>query len=153
MLSISLVTAAALVAAKPDVSVTKQVQINIQIGRGDPKGTVEAGTMRIISMPTVTTKKDRPGYVLSGREVPVVRDGNVEYLQFGIRVQVTPRSIDKRSVEVEVEFEDSSREGSPPLRAAMSGRFARGHAVRLFLPTPPGEPQIWAEIVVESAAR
>jgi hypothetical protein len=153
MMSTLFVTAAVLVIAQPDVPSSKQVHVSVRVCQGDPKGSVEAGTMEVISRPTMSTIKDRPASVRAGQEFPVVRDGNVEYVLRGFMVQVTPRSIDRRVVEVEVEFEDSSRKDAPKLRAAMSGRFLRGDPVRLFLPTPEGEPRMWAEIIVDKATR
>jgi hypothetical protein len=153
MLSVILATAVALVGAEPEAPKSKQVEFAIRVCRGDPKGSVDAKTIEVLSRPTITTIMDHPGYVFFGREVPVLRGDNVEYLQFGIKVQITARSIDKRTGEVEVEFEDSSREGTPKLRAAMSGRVSRGEPIRLFLQTPPGEARMWAEVIVDKAAR
>ena len=152
-LSVTLATAFALIGAEPETPKSKQVEFTIRVCRGDPKGSVEAGTIRVLFSPSVTTITNRSGYVVSGREVPVLRGNNVEYLEFGIKVQVTPRSLDKRTAEVDIVFEDSSREGTPKLRAAMSGRVSRGDPVRLFLQTPPGAPQMWAEIIVNKDAR
>jgi hypothetical protein len=153
MLSLILTTTAALVGAGPDSPKSKPVEFTIRVCRGDPKGSVEAKTIEVLSRPTITTILNRPAYVFNGREVAVVRGGVVEYVPLGLKVQMTPKSIDKRTAEVEVAFEDSRREGTPPVRAAMSGRVSRGEPVRLFLQTPPGEPQMWAEIVVPKEAR
>ena len=153
MLSLVLTTAAALVGAGPDDPKSRPVEFTIRICRGDPKGSVEAKTIDVLSRPTVTTLLNRPAYVFTGQEIPVLRGGVVEYVPFGFKVQMTPKAIDKRTAEVEVEFEDSTRQDVPPLRAAMSGRLVRGEPMRLFLPTPAGEPQRWAEVIVAKAAR
>src|SRR5262249_12294516 len=115
MLSLVLTTAAALVGAGPDKPKSKPVEFNIRVCRGDPKGSVEAKTIEVVSPPPVTTLLNLPASLFPGQKTPVPRGGVVKYAPFARRVKIPPKPIENPTAEVGFKFKASPRQDAPPL--------------------------------------
>lgn len=68
-----------------------QVHIALTVYQGDPLGSKEAGTIRVVSKPLLATRSGRPAIITSGQRVPVTKpDGTTADEQAGVQVEFLP---------------------------------------------------------------
>src|SRR5262249_685458 len=80
----------------------KQYQINMVIMRGDPRGSREAGTIKIVAEPNVVTLAKRPATFISGGEFPLEVDNGVDFVPFGISLTVAVEAIRGDKIQVKL---------------------------------------------------
>lgn len=139
-----------------------QVHIAVTVYEGDPLGTREAGTVRVLAQPQMVVQSGRPGMVAFGQDVLVPGpDGSITTERVGVTVEVLPvRQADGR---VWVELNATHRYVTPGLGAKTAAGFVPGfteQALRAAVTTKPGETvrqriaarsatdQTWVELTV-----
>jgi RNA polymerase sigma factor (sigma-70 family) len=136
----------------------RQVQIRLRVWEGDPQGSREAGTLKILAQPTLGVLEGRPFSFLDGGEqaVPAGAD-KIQFVEFGHSIRGTARPGEKPgTVFLDVTFENTTipeqsvdilRVNSESTR--MLGTFKVGEVVKLDGPKSAAGRQLWAELVVE----
>jgi hypothetical protein len=144
-------------AAQPEGQ--RQVTIRLSVFEGDPHGSREAGTLKILAEPCLRTREGGTFSLLSGGE-QAVSDGadKVQFVQFGHSIRGTAkRGKEAGTVFLDVTFDNSTipERSEDVLRVNSEGTrtlgtFKVGEVVTLRLPKGAGERQTWAELVVEN---
>src|SRR6266705_3059258 len=72
----------------------KQLRINVRVFEGDPLGSQEAGTLKVLSEPRLVTLENRPFSFFSGSEM-VVPDGSkgVQFIEVGRMIKGKPGAV------------------------------------------------------------
>jgi hypothetical protein len=136
-----------------------QAMIHICVLEGDPLGSRDAGTLKVLAEPRLVALEGQTFSFLSGGE-QVVPDGahKVQFLDFGLSIRGTAKpGKEAGTVFLDVRMDNSTipDQSGDVLRlnsegTRMLGTFKLGKVVMLRLPKASGERQTWAELVVEN---
>lgn len=154
---LALLFAVPVVAAEP-TEAGKQLLIKVQVKSGDPNGSVEAGTLKILSAPQIVTVENRQAQLMVGGQVPLVDEPSrdEDYAPIGLRVDIRPGKIDDGKVRLNFKLENSHEvavNGQPTRtiesRSVQTVLVAKlGEKLKLGGLTQNNEQQ-WIEVTVE----
>jgi hypothetical protein len=129
----------------------RQIQISLTMKQGDPLGSREEGTLKVLAEPRLVTLERQPGSFLSGGEVRI----GGEMVHVGKLVKVTAEKVadGRLLLGVVLEHTDLSdrREDSAQFqtsRAIYSRTVKPGEVLRLRWGKNTPGPQTWAELSV-----
>jgi hypothetical protein len=164
--SIALVFAAAMfvgsqpVAGGDQPSPGKQLQFNVRVFEGDPLGSRQAGTLKVLAEPRLVTLENRPFSFVSGGEI-LIKDGEgVQFQTFGRTIEGKPGAVKDGKVRLEITLsnttvgertEDRIQLHSESTRTITTVRL--GEVVKLRWGKGSADKQIWAELSVEEVKR
>ncbi|MBL8826162.1 MAG: hypothetical protein JNM18_04200 [Planctomycetaceae bacterium] len=144
-------------AAEPIAS-GKQLLIKVQVKSGDPNGSVEAGTLKILSAPQLVTTENRQAQLSVGGLVPLVDKptSDDDYGPIGLRVDIRPGKVEDGQVRLHFKLENAHEvvvSGQPTKtiesRSLQTVLIAKlGEKFKLGGLSHNGEPQ-WIEVTVE----
>jgi hypothetical protein len=131
--------------------VEKQYQIDFKVLQGDPLGSLEEGTLKIVAEPTIVTLEKQAASFQSGGVVKIDGDD----VQTGLTGKFTPEGAAGGTIRLSACFNYtqilSEKENSLQLQTNQA-HFVRtvksGQVVRLQL-SRPVEPRIWVELSVK----
>jgi len=69
---------------------TRQLMFHVRVLEGDPLGSREAGTIKLLAEPTMITTENRPFTLMTGGEVPFIAEGDVEWVLKGLKMNGKP---------------------------------------------------------------
>jgi hypothetical protein len=149
--AVLLLSAPGLVAATPPV--VRKYQVELVLKRGDPEGNEAAGTVEILSRPTLHTQEKQSGTVFIGQEMIVAG----EALYVGPRFGVTPESAAGGKIRLRVSYEAMEVVGNGDDQARL--RTDRYICVRVVRPGEVvrcmvggrGKQQTWLELKAREA--
>ena len=144
--------------AASDPPAAKQVQIILQIFRGDPLGSREDGTLKVYAEPKLVTLDGRPFNYQSGGEKLIDRGegAGLVGITFGLSVQGKVKLLQKGQA-----FLDATFEFTPPpterggrtlvesTRTRSLGKIVLGEVVKIRLEGRPARDQVWVELKAE----
>jgi Flp pilus assembly secretin CpaC len=145
--------------AMAPVAVKKQYQVDVRICEGDPDGSREAGTLKILASPRLVTLDGRPGdFNVGGELAALTPEGAVQFVEFGTAVSVLVRGVDDTWVHLDMKMEKTDRTDDPDpsvLRIAGQtartvGKFKLGEPVRMMLDKGDGK-KLWCDVTVTAA--
>lgn len=162
LLIATLVVLGCLPAAAPaaDPPGERQLLIRMRLVEGDPRGSVDEGTQRVLAAPALVTLEGREATVQVGGEVPLADDPGAPlvFAPVGVRAVLRPGQVDGDRVRLDVELSYSEaveeREGR---------RAVRGETYRTVIDARLGKRQTlggqgrvggslrWLELTVEEA--
>jgi hypothetical protein len=160
--SIALVfTAAMLVGSQPTVGGDrpqpgKQLLFNVRVFEGDPLGSREAGTLKVLAEPRLVTLENRPFSFVSGGDIPVTDGESVQFQPFGRMVEGKPGAVKDGKVRLDITLsnttigertEDRIQLHSESTRTITTVRL--GEVVKLRWGKGSTDKQTWAELSVE----
>src|SRR4051794_28591007 len=88
----------------------RQLMISVRLCEGDPLGSREAGTLKVLAEPKLITIENRPGsFVVGGHFAVPAGVGNVQYIPTGLRVETTAVILkdDKARLDVTLSFSEA----------------------------------------------
>jgi hypothetical protein len=139
----------------------EQLQFNVRMYEGDPLGSVEAGTLKLLCDTRLVTLENRSASLVSGGELPVMRDAKkVEYVPFGRTVELRPSKVQDGKLHLDVLLVNTTVAGNTKERIELHSTSARtlttvklGESVKLRWPGASAERQVWVEFTVDAIAR
>jgi hypothetical protein len=112
-------------------------EIDVNMYRGDPKGSREAGTLIVTAAPQLAMKSGERGSVLVGGSVPVRNPDGITFEPIGRQVEVAVNSVDAGGIKVVALFEHREVAGKGPQiarsEAATTATIQSGGSIRLEL--------------------
>ncbi|MBX9623149.1 MAG: type II and III secretion system protein [Gemmataceae bacterium] len=140
-----------------------QVHIAVTVYEGDPLGTREAGTVRVLAEPQVVTPTGRPGFFLVGKDVPCPTPRNPAAVEkVGTSLELLPVVL-RPDGRVWVELNAKHRQVNPAHGVETAAGFVPGFTelgMRAAWISKPGESfrqriaarsatdQTWVEVTV-----
>lgn len=140
----------------------RQFQIDVSLYAGDPLGSRDAGTLKVLAEPRMVVVGGRGASFHSGGRIAVEDDrGNTRYEAVGTQIEVLP--VRTRDGAIWVEVTTSTREVDPGLGITAGGKVVPGfreHSERRALLVTAGKPvrlrvsaaapdaQTWVELTV-----
>jgi hypothetical protein len=130
--------------------------IKLRICEGDPSGSVEKGTLKVISSPAMITNGLRPARLQVGGELEVPGDDDAR-LDFGIIVDFTPQGIadGKIRAKIDCEVTEPMKDGNGE-QVGVSGRvlrtsglFTPGKTVKLTSSRDGKGSSTWVEVTLD----
>lgn len=84
-------------AAEPEMKVrARQMVFHIRVLEGDPLGSPEAGTIKVLSTPTLVTTENLPFNTFTGGEIPLNAGGDgKQFVETGLRIKGTPGKVER----------------------------------------------------------
>src|SRR5688500_17591060 len=79
-----------------------RLHFRLSIYEGDPLGSREAGTLKVLAEPILVTEENQSCSFNSGGEVPVGADGQVQYLPFGRMIKAKPGSVKDGKIPIDI---------------------------------------------------
>lgn len=132
---------------------SKQLLFNVRVFEGDPLGSQEAGTLKILAEPRIVTLENCPFSFLSGGEI-VASDG--EYVQFGRRIEGKPGAVEDGKIRLDVTLSNTTVRERTEERVQLNTESMRtittlklGEVVKLRWRKGSPDKQAWAELSVE----
>jgi hypothetical protein len=159
--SITLVlTAAMLVGRQPTAGGDqpppgKQLQFNVRVLEGDPLGSREAGTLKVLAEPRLITLENRPFSFVSGGELPVTDGESVQFQSFGRMIEGKPGAVKDGKVRLDITLSSTTIGERTKDRIQLHSESTRtittvrlGEVVKLRWGKGGTEKQTWAELSV-----
>lgn len=160
--SIALVFAAAmLVGSQPTAGGDqpppgKQLQFNVRVLEGDPLGSREAGTLKVLAEPRLVTLENRPFSFISGGELPITDGESVQYQPFGRMIEGKAGAVKDGKVRLDITLSNTTIGERTEDRIQLHRESTRtittvrlGEVVKLRWGKGGAEKQTWAELSVE----
>jgi len=132
------------------------LQIDVKVWEGDPLGTREAGTLKLLAEPRLVTQQDRPVRFFSGGQYPLLQDGHqIVLLDIGDGVEISPGKVKDGKVYVDVSVTTTSKKTTLPIQwesqQTRIGALAKlGEVVKSRLGTGSSTKQTWIEFSVQT---
>jgi Flp pilus assembly secretin CpaC len=124
--------------------------------RGDPKGSLEAGTIKKVASPLLVIKSGEKGSLLVGGSLPIQTPNGITFVSVGRQVHVTTTAVDGGGIKVEANFEHNELVGNGPqvtrTETTTVATIQSGGSLRLELGKDPKDLH-WVEITVRKAKR
>jgi hypothetical protein len=138
----------------------RQLQFNVRICEGDPLGSQQAGTLKVLADTRITTLENRPMKVVAGGEVPVLHDsGFVKYLETGRHMECVPGTVQGGGVQLDMTFSESTVATQTRDQTEINTMSKRritsvklGEVVKVRWPGGTAEKQAWIEMSVVDLA-
>jgi hypothetical protein len=133
----------------------KQLRFNLRLLEGDPLGSPEAGTVKVLTKPLLIACENQPFSFDCGTLVPVTHDGGVQYVKTGQTVKGKPSAVKDGKIDLDVTFSNTTFKGNPEhfqlqtesTRTTTSLRL--GEMVKLRCGKGSADKQTWVELSVE----
>jgi Flp pilus assembly secretin CpaC len=134
-------------------------QIEARVCEGDPNGSREAGTLKMLANPTLVTRDGHAAdFNVGGELAALTPEGAVQYVEFGTLVSVLARRVDDTWVHLDMKVEKTDRTDDPDpsmLKVAghtsrTVGKFKLGEPVRMMLDKGDGK-KLWCDVTVTVA--
>lgn len=134
----------------------KQLRISLRLLEGDPLGSVEAGTVEILSQPQIITLEKQEASMSNGQEILVPSDdGRGEVAQYGVKIAVKPGVVKDGKVRLDITASHSTLESQSKERIEIRTDEARaittvrlGKVVKVRMDRGDGKRQKWVEVTV-----
>lgn len=124
-------------------------EIETVMYRGDPSGSRKAGTLKIVSAPTIVSRSGERGSLLVGGSVPIRTPDGVAFVDVGRQVHVIATAVDGGGIKVEATSRHIEVAGKGP-QISTAATIQPGGKVRIELGKDPKD-LLWAEITVRKA--
>jgi hypothetical protein len=87
----------------------KQLQFNLVVYEGDPLGSREAGTLKVVAEPRLVTLENRPFAFLHGGEIAVPDSAKaVQFVEFGRRIDGKPGVVEDGKVRLDITLSNTT---------------------------------------------
>jgi hypothetical protein len=142
--------------ARADDNTPAQLQLNVRVLTGDPLGSVEAGTLKMLCDTRLVTLTKRPALIVSGGELPVMRDGKkIDYITIGHKAEFFPNAVQDGKVHLDINLENTTVVANTKERIELRSDSTRMHTavkfgdtVKLRWPGGKADDQTWAELTI-----
>lgn len=139
----------------------RQLMVSLTLCEGDPLGSVEAGTLKVLANPQLVTLESRQFSLVCGGERPVKLGSEMKFVRFGVEVEGQPGEIDGGKVPLDLTVsqtsEDESRDSEMVRFNTRSTRMMLniklGQPVRLRMGEGAARQEKWVELKVEEMPR
>jgi hypothetical protein len=142
------------------LSTGKQLQFNLLVLEGDPLGSREAGTLKVIAEPRLVTLENRPFSFLSGGEIAVNDGGSVQFVEFGRMIKGKAGTVKDGKVRLDLTLSNTTVGERTEERIQLHTDTSRtittvrlGEIVKLRWGKGSADRQTWAELSVEEIKR
>jgi hypothetical protein len=139
---------------KPQPS--KQLLFNMRVFEGDPLGSREEGTLKILAEPRLVTLENRPISFVSGGEIAVTDGENVQFHQFGWMIEGKPGAVKDGKVRLDLTLSNTTVGERSEERIQLHTESTRtitttrlGEVVKLRWGKGSHDRQTWVELSVE----
>ena len=137
----------------------KQLRINLRLLEGDPLGSVEAGTVEVLSQPQIITLEKQEASMSVGQEILVPSDdGRGEVAQYGVKIAIKPGAIKDGKARLDITASHSTLESQTKERIQIHTDQVRtiitpqlGKVVKVRMGTVDAKRQKWVELTVAEA--
>jgi hypothetical protein len=145
------------VASLPDASESpRQFIAYLRICQGDPKGSVEKGTIKVLSRPAIVTTENRPATIVIGGERALPADESVR-LNHGVQGEIKPHGLVNGKIRADLKFEiteamktgDEDVIGTSGFCLRTSGLFKPGETVKLVGDKSADGKTTWVEVTLD----
>jgi hypothetical protein len=134
----------------------KQLLFNVRVFEGDPLGSREAGTLKVLAEPRLVTLENHPFSFASGGEIPV-RDGQaVQFHSFGRRIEGKPGAVKEGKLRLEITLSNTTIGERTENRIQLHTESTRtittvrlGEVMKLRWGKGSADRQAWVELSVE----
>jgi hypothetical protein len=135
----------------------KQIQFSLCIFEGDPLlGSREAGTLKVLAEPRVTTLENRPCTLISGGEIPVREGAQVEYVEYGTKFQCKPGLVKDGKIRLDLTVSNVTVGEKTEKRIQLTTESTRtittvrlGEVIKIRVGQGSADKQVWAELSVD----
>jgi hypothetical protein len=135
----------------------KQLQFNLRLLEGDPLGSVEAGTVDILSQPQLITQEKQECSMFTGQEI--LAPAGAERVECGVKVRIQPGAIVGGKVRLDITASHSTLESQSKDRIEIRTDETRaittvrlGEVVKLRMDKGDAKRQKWVEVSVVAVA-
>ena len=146
-----LLVVAAAVPLDAAATAPKQYRIRMEIKRGDPRGSQEAGTIKVLVHPNVFTLEKQPATFISGGQILVGDD----FIPVGLSVRVAVEALqgDKIQLKLVTQISHVEQGDEGPWLLSTKTAYTRtmrlGESIRVQISKGGGTDQTWAVLTVE----
>jgi hypothetical protein len=138
----------------------RQLQINLVMFEGDPLGSREARTLKVVAEPRLIVLENRPFTFMSGGESPVNDGDSVEFVPFGRAITGKASAVKGGKVRLDITLSETSPAEGTEERLQFHTRSTRtiatvrlGEVVKLRWGKGGSDKQAWVELTVEEVKR
>lgn len=144
--------------AEDDAKPSKALLIKVHVFQGDPAGSREAGTLKLLAEPALVTIEGRSFSFRVGGEIPVADGNALEFVATGLSVDGKAGKVTDGKVRLDLTLASTTGEQlkertqfqTESLRSIATVRL--GEVVKLRWNSPNGDKQkTWMELTVEEA--
>lgn len=146
--------------AKPEQQPgNRQLMFKVRVLEGDPLGSREAGTIKVLTEPTVVTTENRPFSLVAGGEVPFNDlEGSIQWIEKGLKMKGKPGIVEDGKVRLDLTLSHTVVEHRSDDRLQLSTTETRvistvklGEVSRFRVGKTDSKPdqQHWVEITPE----
>ena len=141
-----------------DKASEKQLQFNLRVFEGDPLGSVEAGTVKVLAEPCLRAVEGHACRFNSGGEIPLFDGRGIQYVPFGLHVETKAHLIQQGKVHVDITLsnvtvvkrdDEQIQTNSEATRVIATLKL--GEVVKLRRGKGSASKQAWVELSVEEA--
>lgn len=133
----------------------KQLQFNLRVFEGDPLGSRETGTLKVVAEPRIITLEKRSFSFASGDEVAVTGSDGVQYVQSGQVLEGKPGAVKDGKIQLDITLSNTTvgkrTQGHIQLHTEMSRTITTvrlGEVVKLRWGKGTTDKQAWVELSV-----
>jgi hypothetical protein len=141
---------------KETATSVKQLEFNLRIFVGDPLGSREAGTLKLLAEPRLVTLENRPFYFASGGETAVPSVEGVRRVHVGLRVEGKAGTIKSGRVQIDITLSNTTVKDLAKDKFQIQNESIQtitkvrlGETVKLRWASANCQHQAWAELSVE----
>jgi hypothetical protein len=134
----------------------KQLQFNVRVFEGDPLGSREAGTLKVLAEPRLVTLENRPFSFVSGGELPITDGESVQHQPFGRMIEGKAGALKDGKVRLDITLSNTTIGERTEDRVQLHSESTRtittvrlGDIVKLRWGKGSTKKQTWAELSVE----
>lgn len=143
-------------AADDKPSPAKQLQLNLRVLEGDPLGSREAGTLKVVADPRILTLENRPASFVSGGEIAVTDGDGMQLIQLGRMVEVKPGAVKDSKVRLDITLSNTTIAERTEERIQVHTESTRmistvrlGEVVKFRWRKGSADRRVWVELTVE----
>lgn len=137
-------------------AVGRQIQFNLRVFQGDPLGSREAGTLKLLAEPCLVTREGYTCTFATGGEIAVpTATGGVELVTIGLQVEGKPGAVKHGKVYLDLTLSETARAENAGERLRFDTHSTRtittvklGETFKLRWGQGTAERQQWVELVV-----
>lgn len=135
----------------------KQLQFNVRVFEGDPLGSRESGTLKVLAEPRLVTLENHRFSFIVGGQIPVPDGESVQFHQFGRMIEGKPGAIKDGKIRLDITLVNTTVGEQTEERIQLHSESTRtittirlGEVVKLrWGKKASADRQVWVELSVE----
>lgn len=133
----------------------KPLQVNLRVFQGDPLGSREAGTLKLLADPNLITLENRVFTFVSGGEIAVTEGEEVQFVQIGRMIEGKPGAVKDGKVCLDLTLSNTTVGERTEERVQVHTESTRmistvrlGEVVKFRWRKGSADRQVWVELTV-----